>query len=50
MATRRKLGNGSVHLRKDGRWEGRCVIGYAENGPPRRRTAWLKLKANVSRN
>ena len=34
MAKRRKRGKGSVHLRKDGRWEGRCVIGYDDKGLP----------------
>ena len=29
---KRKHGEGSVFLRKDGRWEGRLVIGYKENG------------------
>ena len=32
MATRRKMGEGSFHKRKDGRWEGRIVIGYNEKG------------------
>ena len=32
MAKRRKRGDGSVHLRKDGRWEGRYVVGYDEKG------------------
>ena len=34
MARKRKAGEGGVHLRKDGRWEGRIVIGYDENGYP----------------
>lgn len=29
---RQKQGDGSVFLRKDGRWEGRIVVGYKENG------------------
>ena len=32
MAKRRKPGSGSVHLRKDGRWEWRCVVGYDQRG------------------
>ena len=28
MAKRRKHGDGSVRLRKDGRWEGRYTAGY----------------------
>ena len=31
---KRKRGYGSLHLRKDGRWEGRVVIGYDEKGLP----------------
>ena len=34
MAKRRNRGDGSLHLRKDGRWEGRIVVGYDENGLP----------------
>ena len=29
---KRKHGDGSVFERKDGRWEGRLVVGYKENG------------------
>ena len=28
MARKRKSGEGTVRLRKDGRWEGRVVCGY----------------------
>ncbi len=31
---RRKYGDGSIFLRKDGRWEGRVVVGYGDNGYP----------------
>ena len=34
MAKRRRRGDGSLHLRKDGRWEGRYVIGRDEKGFP----------------
>ena len=34
MAKRRKRGDGSLHLRKDGRWEGRYVVGRDEKGFP----------------
>ena len=48
-----KRGNGSIHLRKDGRWEGRVVIGRNEKGLPKtknvlartRRECQEKLKA-----
>ena len=32
MAKRRNRGDGSLHLRKDGRWEGRYVVGYDDKG------------------
>ena len=32
MAKRRTRGDGSLHLRKDGRWEGRYTAGYDANG------------------
>ena len=35
MAKRRKRGTGSIHLRNDGRWEGRYLIGYDEKGLPK---------------
>ena len=31
MAKKRKMGEGTLRHRKDGRWEGRMVIGYDEN-------------------
>ena len=47
MAKRRKPGSGSVHLRKDGRWEGRCVVGYDQRGYPRTRNCLAKTKGGV---
>ena len=44
MAKRRKRGDGSVHLRKDGRWEGRVVIGYDDNGYPKTKNVLAKNK------
>ena len=44
MAKRRKRGDGSVHLRKDGRWEGRIVIGYDDNGYPKTKNVLAKNK------
>ena len=44
MAKRRKRGEGSVHLRKDGRWEGRCVIGYDDKGLPMTKNVLAKTK------
>lgn len=34
MAKRRPSGDGMVRKRKDGRWEGRIVVGHKENGQP----------------
>ena len=31
---KRKAGEGTVRLRKDGRWEGRIVVDYDINGLP----------------
>ena len=33
MARKRKSGTGTIRQRKDGRWEGRAVVGYDEKGP-----------------
>ena len=44
MAKRRKRGDGSVHLRKDGRWEGRCVVGYDDKGLPITKNVLAKTK------
>ncbi len=41
---RRKSGQGTVRLRKDGRWEGRVVIGYDENGLPKTKNVTAKTK------
>ena len=41
---RRKAGNGSVRLRRDGRWEGRAVIGYDEKGLPKTKNVLAKTK------
>lgn len=48
MAKKRKSGTGSIHLRKDGRWEGRTVIGYDENGLPKTKNVLGKTKAECS--
>ena len=44
MAKRRKRGEGSVHLRKDGRWEGRCVVGYDDKGLPTTKNVLAKTR------
>ena len=45
MAKRRKQGDGTVRLRKDGRWEGRYVIGYDGKGLPKTKNVLAKTKA-----
>ena len=44
MARKRKAGEGGVHLRKDGRWEGRYVIGYDDKGYPKTKNVLAKTK------
>ena len=48
MAKRRKRGDGSVHLRKDGRWEGHCVIRYDDNGLPITKNVLAKTKTECA--
>ncbi len=45
MAKRRKRGDGSVRLRKDGRWEGRVVIAYDDKGLPKTKNVLAKTKS-----
>ena len=45
MAKKRKKGEGTVRLRKDGRWEGRMVVGYDKEGNPRTKNVLAKTKA-----
>ena len=44
MARKRKAGDGTVRQRKDGRWEGRIVIGYDDNGYPKTKNVIAKTK------
>ena len=44
MARKRKSGDGTVRLRKDGRWEGRIVIDYDDNGYPKTKNVLAKTK------
>ncbi len=48
MAKRRKRGEGSVHLRKDGRWEGRVVIGYDDKRLPITKNVLAKTKTECT--
>ena len=44
MAKKRKKGEGTIRLRKDGRWEGRVVIGYDSSGNPKTKNVLAKTK------
>lgn len=44
MARKRKAGEGTLRLRKDGRWEGRVVVGYDEKGLPQTKSVTSKSK------
>ena len=48
MAKRRKRGDGSIHLRKDGRWEGRYVVGRDEKGLPKTKNVLAKTKTECA--
>ena len=45
MARKRKGGDGTLRLRKDGRWEGRVVVAYDEKGLPKTKNVTAKSKA-----
>ncbi len=49
MAKRRKQGEGTLRLRKDGRWEGRIVVGYDENGLPKTKNVTAKTKTECAK-
>ena len=44
MPGKRKRGEGTIRLRKDGRWEGRVVVGYDEAGKPKTKNVLAKTK------
>ncbi len=45
MGRKRKNGEGTVRLRKDGRWEGRVVVGYDDKGLPKTKNVLAKTKS-----
>ena len=55
MSKKRANGEGSIRKRKDGRWEGRMVIGYDDKGLPKmslpkpRRSASKNFKSSKKR-
>ena len=44
MSKRRPSGDGMVRKQEDGRWEGRVVIGYDDNGYPKTKNVLAKTK------
>ena len=44
MGRKRKSGEGTIRLRKDGRWEGRVVISYDDKGLPKTKNVLAKTK------
>ena len=50
MAKRRTRGDGSLHLRKDGRWEGRYIVGYDDMGLPVTKMSSPKPSRNARQN
>ena len=44
MAKKRKKGEGTLRQRKDGRWEGRVVVGYDDSGNPKTKNVLAKSK------
>lgn len=45
MGKRRPFGDGMVHKRPDGRWEGRVIIGYDEKNLPETKSVTAKTKS-----
>ena len=43
-SNKRKQGEGTLRQRKDGRWEGRIVVSYDENGLPKTKSITAKTK------
>ena len=50
MARKRKSGTGTIRQRKDGRWEGRAVVGYDDKGLPKTKMYWPKPSGNARKN
>lgn len=44
MPKKRKNGQGTMRLRKDGYWEGRIFLGYKEDGSPRTKSVFAHTK------
>ena len=49
MAGRRKNGTGTIRERSDGRWEGRIVIGYNDEGTAKTKSVFAPTRAECSK-
>ena len=49
MADRRKKGTGTLIERKDGRWEGRAVVGYDDNGKAIKKSVISRSKSDCQK-
>ena len=49
MAGRRKNGTGTIRERKDGRWEGRIIIGYDDNGKAKTKSVFGATKTECAK-
>lgn len=49
MGTKRKNGSGTVRLRSDGRWEGRIIIGYNDEGKPKFKSVFGKSQTECNK-
>ena len=47
MANRRKKGTGTIRKRSDGRYEGRVIVGFDDNGESKVKTATSKTRREV---
>ena len=47
MAKRRGNNEGTIIKRKDGRWEGKIIVGYRPDGQPKRRSVYGKTRQEV---
>ena len=48
MSERRKKGIGSISQRNDGRWEGRYIVGYKEDGKPIKKSVFGKTRTECN--
>lgn len=48
MSKKRKSGEGTLRLRKDGRWEARIVVGYNDKGLPITKSTTANAKSSIS--